>query len=164
MNKVLDVSIVKVLCVLIVSMPMLLQAKDRKVALINTDKQFIEIVATLQQSVIVKNPFPILRSLSTNFEIERDFGGLYNQEESSVVNFLLIFPLDEFNVREEYQGVAWQQLKKILQSNIVIERSKVNLCLPNGKYQNDIVLDEMLCFTQADSGAWKISSFVNAGD
>lgn len=164
MNNVLCVSISKILCILIVSIPSLLQAKEREVALINTDKQFIETVATLKKSVAIKDPFPILRLVASDFTIERDFGGLYNPDENAVVNFLIVFPLDELNVTEAYQGGGWKQLKNILQSKIVIERNKTNRCLPNGRYRNDIVLDEMLCFTQAESGIWKVSSFVNAGD
>ena len=158
------VSISKILCILIVSIPLLLQAKEREVELINTDKQFFETVATLKKSVIIKDPFPILRSVANDFIIERDFGGLYNRDENAVVNFLIVFPLDELNVTEAYRGGGWQQLNNILQSTIVIERNKINRCLPNGRYRNDIVLDEMLCFTQAESGIWKVSSFVNAGD
>jgi hypothetical protein len=164
MSNILGVSITKILCIMMVSIPSLLQAKEREVELINTDKHFIETVATLRKSVTIKDPFPILRAVASDFKIERDFGGLFNQDENAVVNFLIVFPLDELDVSEEYQGAGWQQLKNILQSKMVIERNNMNLCLPNGRYQNDIVLDEMLCFTQAESGIWKVSSFVNAGD
>jgi hypothetical protein len=142
----------------------LLQGKERVVKLVDTDKKFIEVVTILKNSIQIKDPFPILRSVSSQFEIERDFGGLYNSENNSVVNFLVIFPLDEFDIAEEYQGVSWKELMKILQSQVVIERSETNLCLPNGRYHNDIVLDEMLCFTLTELGVWKVSSFVNAGD
>jgi len=164
MNNVFGISIEKILLVLIVVMPSLLQAQEKEFALISAGDQFIETVVALRKSVAIKDPYPIVRAIANGFKMERDFGGLYNPAENAVVNFLAVFPLDEHDVRQEYRGEGWQQLESILQSKTFIARSKINRCLPNGKYQNDIVHDEMLCFTQAESGAWRITSFVNAGD
>jgi len=164
MNDVFGVSVAKTLLMLILSTPSLLQAKESEVALVDGDDQFIETVVALRKSVAIKDPYPIVRAIANGFKMERDFGGLYNPAENAVVNFLAVFPLDDHDVRQEYRGEGWQQLESILQSKTFIARSKLNRCLPNGKYQNDIVHDEMLCFTQTESGEWRITSFVNAGD
>jgi len=164
MNNVLGVSVAKILLMLIVSMPSLLQAKERELALTSAGDQFVETVVALRKAVAIKDPYPIVRAIANGFKMERDFGGLYNPAENAVVNFLAVFPLDDHDIRQEYRGEGWQQLESILRSKTFIARSKVNRCLPNGNYQNDIVHDEMLCFTKTESGAWRITSFVNAGD
>lgn len=148
----------------IIFMSCVLHAQENEVSLANTDSAFIEIVTDLRTAVAKKEPFPIVRAISSNFKIERDFGGISNDNENSVVNFLMIFPLDGFEVREEYKDVGWEQLKSILSSNTVIKRSKTNLCMPQGQYMNDLILDELLCFTKSNSGTWRISSYVSAGD
>ena len=125
---------------------------------------FSKLITELRNAAIDKDPYPILRAISADFKIERDFGGLYLERETSLINFLLIFPLDGFGVRQEYKSEGWHALIKILSSKEVIKRSKSNLCIPKGQYTNNIVQDELLCFTKDTAGAWRLSSYVNSGD
>ena len=154
----------KLVFLAIIFMSFGLHAQEKEISLDNTDSAFIEIVTDLRNAVAGKEPFPIFRAVSRNFKIERDFGGISKDNENSVVNFLMVFPLDGFEVRAEYKDSGWEQLKNMLSSNTVITRSKTNLCIPKGQYMNDIILDELLCFTKDDLGTWRISSYVSAGD
>lgn len=154
----------KIVSLAIIFVSLSVAAQEQEISLDKTDDALIETVTDLRKAVTEKDPYPIFRAVSKKFKIERDFGGISNENENSVVNFLRVFPLDGFGVREEYKNDGWEQLQNILSSNTLITRSKTNLCLANGHYMNNIILDELLCFTKSDFGVWQITSFVSAGD
>jgi hypothetical protein len=130
----------------------------------NADDSFVDLLVTLKTAAQTKNPFPIIRAISKSFELERDFGGMYSESKNSVVNFLIVFPIDGFEVKDEDKVGAWRELQQILSSAIYVERSNSHYCVPKEKYHNDITLDQLLCFYKNAVGHWQISSYVYGGD
>jgi hypothetical protein len=146
------------------SLSLLATAEVREHDIKNADASFIGFLVDLKTAAQIKNPYPIIRSISKSFELERDFGGMYSESKNSVVNFLIVYPIDGFEVKDEYKSKTWSELEKILSSRIYVKRSNSDHCVPKEKYHNDITLDELLCFHKNTEGHWEISSYVFAGD
>jgi hypothetical protein len=154
----------KYFLLMFLSLSLLTTAEAQEENIKDADASFINFLVALNAAAQSKNPYPIIRSISKSFELERDFGGMYSEKKNSVVNFLIVFPIDGFEVKDEYKDKTWRELEKILSSTIYVERSKSDYCVPKEKYHNDITLDELLCFHKNTKGHWEISSYVFSGD
>jgi len=143
---------------------LVVQAQERKLNLTEMEPSFRELLKELRIAVSKRDPFPIFRSISKNFSIERDFGGLARESENAIVNFLLVYALDDFEIRAEYRDEGWQHLALMLASNTIIIRDETAFCLSHGPYQNKLSQDELLCFSKAVDDHWQIKYHVFAGD
>jgi len=140
------------------------QAQERELKLTEMEPSFRELLGELRVAVSQRDPFPIFRSISKSFSIERDFGGLARESKNAIVNFLLVYPLDGFEIRAEYRDTGWQHLAAMLASNTLIIRDDTAFCLSNGPFQNKLSQDELLCFSKANNDHWQIKYHVFAGD
>lgn len=150
--------------ILCIYYPFVACAESSSIPINEAEPQFAKMIEVLKKSTKIRDPFPLIRAVSKNFEIERDFGEVFEKEENAVVNFLSVFPIDGFEVKKEYENVSWNQLDAVLSSNVFIMRSKTNFCMPKGQYTYNVLSDELLCFTKDRFGVWKISSYVYSGD
>lgn len=93
------------------------------------DESLMSFISRLEELAEKKDLSNLLARVEKQFYISRDFGGMYNPEQSYEQNFINIFSLDDSMLRQEFRGSGWTMLKKLLN-----ERSfqKVNgdICSP----------------------------------
>jgi len=140
------------------------QKKDsRLLNLGDTTLSFQKFISDFRQAVIDKNIAIIHGALAKDFDIERDFGGVYNSKATPEENFSFCYQLDNSKLLSEYKDTGWAELEIILSGDL-FESVGVEICAPYGARDNKPLPQEQLCFREVENDQWRISRFVSSGD
>lgn len=129
-----------------------------------TEPEFQKFIKALQDAADGKKPFPIYRVISPAYQIERDFGGMFNPTVNAVVNFSWSFPFDDELLFPEYKGHGWAAFKEKMSHKLFDTMPRGELCAPSGAMVDLPVPSGQLCFGKTTHGDWQITRHILGGD
>lgn len=138
-------------------------ADSPPVAMSKVDQSLRQLVLQLRQSVRQHDANRIHAALAPDFDVTRDFGGVYDPAATPVQNFSAIFEFDNTKLRPEYKDHGWQRLGQALTGNRFEVKRDGLWCLPHGAQDKWPVPHEQMCFRKYASG-WKIQRYIHGGD
>lgn len=129
-----------------------------------TEPEFQKLIKMLRQATQQKTPYPIYRSISPMFRIERDFGGNFDPTANAIVNFSSSFTFDNDLMSPEYKDDGWRAFQQIVTHDNFEETLSGELCVPSGAMDVKPFSSDQLCFGRGPDKTWRINGYIGGGD
>lgn len=127
------------------------------------DPELKELLDTLRQAAHREDLAVFEGAVHERFIASRDFGGVTNDADRGMPNFIRVFGLDQAAASPADGHWGWQTLEYYLAS-AHLQRSPKGYCAPWQSGEIPLPERSQLCFERSVHGEWQISLLIMAGD
>lgn len=141
-----------------------LAGQSPPIPLTKTEPAFQALIALLQRASQSRDAPAVYAHLSSNYYLDRDFGGVFDPNASPVHNFSATFQFDNSRLRPEFKDYGWNKFRNALASTQFELKPDGQLCAPHEALDRKPFPHSQLCFRRSSKGQWQIAGHINAGD